>query len=107
MSFAPLEAALADPDVGIAGPFGIVTHDLREFEDAAGPGDCDAIEGYCMAMRRELLTEVGLFDEKFRWYRMADIELLVPREGRGLAHGGRERAGHQARAPDVVRDRPT
>jgi hypothetical protein len=72
--WSPLEDALADPGVGIAGPFGIITHDLREFEEAPGPGDCDAVEGYAMAMRRELLTEVGLFDEKFRWYRTADIE---------------------------------
>ena len=72
--WSPLEDALADPGVGIAGPFGIVTHDLRDFEEAPGEGDCDAVEGYAMVMRREVLTEVGLFDEKFRWYRTADIE---------------------------------
>jgi cysteinyl-tRNA synthetase len=27
-----------------------------------------------MAFRRDVLTDVGLFDEKFRWYRTADIE---------------------------------
>ena len=27
-----------------------------------------------MALRRELLEEAGLFDERFRWYRTADIE---------------------------------
>jgi GT2 family glycosyltransferase len=70
---APLEAALEDPTVGVCGPFGIVTPDLREFEPTQGP-DCDAIEGYCMAFRREILTDAGLFDEKFRWYRTADIE---------------------------------
>ena len=32
--WSPLEDALADPGVGIAGPFGIVTNDLREFEEA-------------------------------------------------------------------------
>ncbi len=69
----PLEAALADPTVGVCGPFGIVTPDLREFESTDGP-ECDAIEGYCMAFRREILTTAGLFDEKFRWYRTADIE---------------------------------
>ena len=30
----PIKKALADPDVGICGPFGIVTDDLREFRDA-------------------------------------------------------------------------
>jgi hypothetical protein len=70
----PLEAALEDPDVGICGPFGIVTSDLREFQPASGPGPCDAIEGYLMAFRRELLSKAGFFDEKFKWYRTADIE---------------------------------
>jgi Glycosyl transferase family 2 len=71
--FGPLETALDDPAVGVCGPFGIVTHDLRQF-DAAPSGDVDAIEGYLMALRRETLLAVGLFDEKFRWYRTADIE---------------------------------
>ena len=69
----PLESALADPAIGVCGPFGIVTPDLREFEPTDGP-EADAIEGYCMAFRREILTTAGLFDEKFRWYRTADIE---------------------------------
>ena len=80
----PLERALADPEVGIAGPFGVVTHDLREFEEASDPGPCDAIEGYCMAMRREVLADVGGFDEKFKWYRTADIELSFRVKDRGL-----------------------
>jgi cysteinyl-tRNA synthetase len=70
----PLEAALADPSVGVCGPFGIATGDLREFHESPGP-DVDAVEGYLMAFRRDLLRDVGLFDEKFRWYRTADIEL--------------------------------
>lgn len=69
----PLEAALDDPTIGVCGPFGIVTPDLREFDTTDGP-EADAIEGYCMAFRREILTTAGLFDEKFRWYRTADIE---------------------------------
>jgi cysteinyl-tRNA synthetase len=71
--FGPLETALRDPDVGVVGPFGIVTRDLRRFDEADG-GDVDAIEGYLMALRRETLLAAGLFDEKFRWYRTADIE---------------------------------
>ena len=80
----PLERALADPAVGIVGPFGIVTHDLRAFEPATGPGPCDAVEGYCMAMRREVLADVGGFDERFRWYRTADVELSFRVKDRGL-----------------------
>jgi cysteinyl-tRNA synthetase len=69
----PLEAALADPTIGVCGPFGIVTPDLREFDSTDGP-EADAIEGYCMGFRRDILRTAGLFDEKFRWYRTADIE---------------------------------
>jgi Glycosyltransferase like family 2 len=79
----PLEAALADPSVGVCGPFGIVTSDLREFEPSDGP-DVDAIEGYLMAFRRDVLAECGLFDERFRWYRSADIELSFRVKERGL-----------------------
>ncbi len=70
----PLAAALTDHGVGICGPFGIVTTDLREFDEAPGPGPCDAVEGYLMAFRREVLSEAGAFDERFTWYRTADIE---------------------------------
>jgi cysteinyl-tRNA synthetase len=70
----PLEAALAAPTVGVCGPFGIVTDDLREFREAPASGDCDAIEGYLMAFRRSTLQLAGGFDERFRWYRSADIE---------------------------------
>lgn len=82
--FGPLEQALAHPEVGIAGPFGIVTHDLRDFDEASRAGPCDAIEGYCMAMRRDVLASIRGFDEKFRWYRTADIELSFRVKDGGL-----------------------
>jgi Glycosyl transferase family 2 len=71
--FGPLVRALEDPTIGVCGPFGISTNDLHEFHDSPGP-DVDAIEGYLMAFRRDVLRDVGLFDERFRWYRTADIE---------------------------------
>jgi len=71
--FGPIDEALADPAVGVVGPFGIVTTDLQNFDASDGP-EVDAIEGYLMAVRREVLLDVGLFDEKFKWYRTADIE---------------------------------
>lgn len=70
----PFESALADPSVGVAGPFGISTNDLRDFHESEGP-EVDAIEGYLMAFRRDVIRDAGLFDEKFTWYRTADIEL--------------------------------
>ncbi len=80
---APLEAALADPTVGICGPFGIVTEDLRQFRESEGP-EVDAVEGYLMAFRREILPRVGGFDEKFRFYRTADIEFSFRVKEQGL-----------------------
>jgi len=67
-----LESALDDPAVGMVGPYGLVTNDLREFAEASGP-NVDAIEGYLMAFRRALVPEVGWLDEKYRFYRLADI----------------------------------
>ncbi len=75
--FGPLEDALEDGAVGVCGPFGIVTPNLQDFHESDGVGDdrqVDAIEGYLMAFRREVLSTAGLFDEKFKWYRTADIE---------------------------------
>ncbi len=71
---APLVDALQESTLGVCGPFGIVTTDLREFREATEPGPCDAVEGYLMAFRRQVLAEVGGFDEKFKWYRTADID---------------------------------
>jgi glycosyltransferase involved in cell wall biosynthesis len=68
----PLAQTLGDSNIGVVGPYGLVTDDLRDFREAAGP-DVDAIEGYLMAFRRELLPEVGWIDEKFRFYRLMDI----------------------------------
>lgn len=68
----PLANALSDQSVGVVGPYGLVTEDLREFYESQGP-DVDAIEGYLMAFRRELLQEVSWVDEKFRFYRLMDI----------------------------------
>ncbi len=70
----PLERALADPSVGMCGPFGVVTEDLRTFRESEGP-EVDAIEGYLMALRRELLVRGIAFDERFRFYRTADLDL--------------------------------
>ncbi|GAC1350276.1 MAG: hypothetical protein NVSMB27_31240 [Ktedonobacteraceae bacterium] len=67
-----LASTLADHNMGVAGPYGLVTDDLREFHESSGP-DVDAIEGYLMVFRRELLQEVGWIDEKFRFYRLMDI----------------------------------
>ena len=68
-----LSAAFADTSVGIAGGWGVTSGDGRSFEDAP-PGEVDAVEGYCLAVRREALRAVGGFDRRFRFYRNADLD---------------------------------
>lgn len=67
-----LTAALDDPFTGVVGPYGLITQDLREFHESDGPR-VDAVEGYLLAFRRSVLREVGMLDERFRFYRLLDI----------------------------------
>jgi cellulose synthase/poly-beta-1,6-N-acetylglucosamine synthase-like glycosyltransferase len=80
----PLVRALDDPTVGVAGGFGIVSDDLRKFEDAPA-GDVTAIEGYAIAFRRGDAAARGPVDEHFRFYRNLDIwwSLVLRDEGEG------------------------
>jgi cysteinyl-tRNA synthetase len=80
----PLVRALDDARVAVAGGWGIVSADLRKFEDAPA-GDVDAIEGYVQAFRRADFAERGPLDERFRFYRNLDIwwSLVLRDEGEG------------------------
>jgi hypothetical protein len=73
----PLVEALGDPDVAVAGPFGLATEDLRRFEEVVplgrSPVEVAAVEGYCMAFRRADAIERGPLDEAFRFYRNLDV----------------------------------
>ena len=82
----PLAAALDDPSVAVAGGWGIVSGDLRRFEEAPA-GDVDAIEAYALAFRRADFAERGPLDERFRFYRNLDIwwSLVLRDEGEGRA----------------------
>lgn len=80
--YAPLERALEDEGVGICGPVGAVTRDLRSLEEDPGP-DVDAVQGYLMATRRELLDRVS-FDPSYRFYRWADVDLSFQVKALGL-----------------------
>lgn len=68
----PLIAALDDPSVAVAGPFGLATADLRHFEEVTS-GPAAAIEGYLVAFRRADAAERGPLDEAFRFYRNLDV----------------------------------
>jgi len=78
----PLVHALDDETVAVAGRWGIVSSDLRKFEDAPA-GDVDAIEGYLVAFRRADAAARGPLDERFRFYRNLDIwwSLVLRDEG--------------------------
>jgi cysteinyl-tRNA synthetase len=112
----PLVLTLDDPTVAVAGGWGIVSNDLRHFEDAPS-GDVDAIEGYCLAFRRADYAERGPLDERFTFYRNLDIwwSLVLRDEGddrpprRAIALDGlplirNEHRGYTS-LPDAERDR--
>ena len=81
--FSRLGAMLDDPTVGIAGCWGVVTSDIRSFDEATSSGDVDAVEGYLMAFRRDVLREVGFLDEKYRFYRHLDLDFSFAVRSRG------------------------
>ena len=99
-AISPLLDALSDPTVVVAGPFGLrAKGTLKEFEESAGP-EVDAIEGYCMAFRRADARAVGGFDPRFRFYRMADVELsfrLRDRGGKAMVVAGLPLERHEHR----------
>jgi GT2 family glycosyltransferase len=106
-----LLTAFEDPSVGIAGPWGVTSADGRQFHEAE-PGEVDAIEGYCLAIRREALRAVGGFDHRFRWYRNADLDLAFAIRDAGwraMQTGPLPLVRHEHRGwsalPDAERDR--
>ena len=112
----PLVRSLDDGTVAVAGGWGIVSSDLRKFEDAPA-GDVDAIEGYLIAFRRADAAERGPLDERFRFYRNLDIwwSLVLRDEGeeapprRAVSLDGLPALRHEHRGyaslPDDERDR--
>ena len=112
----PLVRALDDPSFAVVGGWGIVSADMRKFDDAPA-GDVDAIEGYLKAFRRADVTERGLLDERFRFYRNLDIwwSLVLRDEGeeaaprRAVRLDGLPAVRHEHRGytslPDDERDR--
>lgn len=104
----PLVAALDEPTVAVAGPFGLSTVDLRRFEEVVATGvagaDVAAVQGYCMAFRRADSIELGPIDEGFRFYRNLDIWMSL-----ALRDAGEDGAPRRALAvPDLplVRSEP-
>ena len=71
--FSALEEYLQQPSIGVAGPWGVVSGDLRHFDEQT-QGPVDAMQAYCFAFPRRLLKEVGWMHESFRFYRNLDLE---------------------------------
>ena len=71
-----LVGALDNPTVAVAGPFGLATSDLRDYEERTA-GDVAAVQGYCLAARRADLISVSGVRESFAFYRNADIDLSL------------------------------
>ena len=68
-----LAAALDDPTVAVAGPFGLASADLRRFDPAApDASDVVAIDGAAIAFRRADFVARGPLDEHF--YRPASLD---------------------------------
>ncbi|TME34392.1 MAG: cysteine--tRNA ligase [Chloroflexi bacterium] len=90
-----LLAVLEDALIGAAGPFGLVTADLRHFHDAEPPPageavEVDALQNYLMVFRRSDLRRIGPLDEHYRFYRILDLDLsyaIRARVGRIVAFG--------------------
>jgi cysteinyl-tRNA synthetase len=97
--FSPLARALGDQTVGIVGPWGLRTTDLKHFDEVTS-GEVQAVQGYSAASRREVLLEIGGFDERYRFYRNLDIAVsLAAREHgyRGIALGAECARRHEHR----------
>jgi GT2 family glycosyltransferase len=71
-----LVAALEDPTVAVAGPFGLATADLCDYEERTS-GEVAAVQGYCLAARRDDLVAAGGVQGSFTWYRNADIDVSL------------------------------
>ncbi len=99
-------AALEDPTVAVAGPFGIVSDDLRRFRDAGdGVTDVDAIEGYAIGFRRSDYAARGPLDEHFVFYRNLDIwwSLVLRTQGDDEPDDARARRAVRLTGVPIVR----
>jgi len=71
--FTPLAETLSHSEVGITGLRGLLSEDMRHFEETSEL-EVEAIADSCMAFRRSLLKRAGLFDERYRFPYYMDID---------------------------------
>ncbi len=71
--FTPLARSLASDNIGITGLRGLLTDDLRHFEESSAT-EVEAIDATCLAFPRKLLKKTGFFDERYRFPYYMDID---------------------------------
>ena len=83
--FTPLAKTLEGSNIGITGMRGLCTDDLRHFEESPQL-EVEAVDAQCLAFRRRLLKNVGLFDERYRfpYYMDIDFNFAVRDSGAGV-----------------------
>lgn len=75
--FKPVNEELADKKTGLVGKWGVNGDAQMQHFHEESKGNADAIELYFLAFRREDLRKLGLFDEKFRFYRHLDLDVSL------------------------------
>jgi GT2 family glycosyltransferase len=81
--FTPLEKTFSTDQVGVTGLRGLCTYDLRHFEESQEP-EVEVIDGHCLAFKRSLLKEAGLFDERYRYPHYMDIDFNFALRDQGV-----------------------
>ena len=96
----PIKTLLERPSVGMTGAWGVRSQDLKHFHEDEATGEVDAMQGYCVAFKRELLSVTGLMRETFRFYRNLDLDFSFQFKDKGykiIADAALPVARHQHR----------
>ena len=76
--FTPIKNILSDEKIGVCGIDGLTSDDFRHFHEDNNKGVfVDAMQAYCFAFRRNILLDVGLMRENFRFYRNLDLDFSL------------------------------
>ena len=79
----PVGRWLEEESIGLVGPWGLRSDDLRHFHEEVGSNDADAMQAYFLAFRRPLSGRVGLMRETFRFYRNLDLDFSFQFKAQG------------------------
>lgn len=82
--FTPLARTLAEDNVGVTGPRGLRTEDLRHFEESQ-EAEVEVIDGRCVAFERRLLKGTGLLDERYRYPFYMDVDFSFAIRDQGVS----------------------